>query len=92
VVILDEVNRQLTECGPKLKGRRMSVVATTVIESAARPGNPGDRVAVDRAEEGTDGTDGTDADGHRLWMKTRKTCGQRLEIRAGNNRMGRWTT
>jgi len=57
-VILDEVDRQLTERGLKVKGGRMSVVDATVVESAARPGNPGGRVAVDRAEERTDGTDG----------------------------------
>jgi len=61
-VILDEVKRQPTERGLKVKGGRMSVVDATVIGSAARPGRPGGRVAVDRAEEGTDGADGTEED------------------------------
>jgi len=58
--IIDEVNRQPTELGLKTKNVRTAVVDATVIDRAARPGDPGGKV--DRAEDGTDGADETDVD------------------------------
>jgi len=50
--ILEEANRQLSELGPKVANARTAVVDATVIESAARPGNPAGKVeaeVIDRA-------------------------------------------